>query len=309
MRYIPQSNLWITTPEDGVEYDMTRFAGRFWLGDTGLAMPPIRRLQERGALQNGVTDLGFRLDPREFNLIFGFRSVGGADYWSKRQALLDIFKPSSDPLKLTVQSIDGSFTRSINFHYTGALDLSSESSADLYGDGTYDLVNVECYAPDPLWYNPEPIVVNFLPTFSIGLFIPLQIPSSIGTDPGDGYMSARETIPYAGTWRAYPELKITGPITDPVITNLETGDKLDFTGTTIAAFNYIVVDLEYGVKTVRDQDGVNMISRLTSDSNLSTFSLEHARTGSKDNTIYISGDDVSTATALRFTYYERFIGI
>jgi hypothetical protein len=64
-----------------------------------------------------------------------------------------------------------------------------------------------------------------------------------------------------------------GPITSPVITNAITGDKLDFTGTTIVGGASYTIDCRYGQKTVVDSAGANQISKLTSDSDLSTFCL------------------------------------
>ena len=35
---------------------------------TGLGLPPVRRIKERGPLQHGATDVGFLLDERMLNL-------------------------------------------------------------------------------------------------------------------------------------------------------------------------------------------------------------------------------------------------
>jgi hypothetical protein len=49
--------------------------------------------------------------------------------------------------------------------------------------------------------------------------------------------------------------------------------KLDFAGTTIAAGDWYEIDLRYGVKTIKDSNGVNKISALSANSNLATFRL------------------------------------
>lgn len=306
MRLIPQALIWITTLEDNVEYDMTGFAERFWVGDTGLGMPPVRRIEERGAQQHGTTDLGFRLEPREFGLVFGFRSDGGLDYWEKRREILDIFKPSDIPLQLTVQSYDDeTFKRSILFHYMGDLELPTEQSSDIDEAGTYDLVSVSLRAADPVWFDPA-LKTSLIETIDVsGMNIPTEVPTLLG----GSLLAGDIDIDYQGSWLEYPVITIYGAITDPIVTNLTTGEKLDFAGYTVPAGDFLQIDLAYGVKTIVDSGGNNKMGELSADSDLATWHLQHARSGSNTNTIRATGSNTDASAQVTIEYYERYIGV
>ncbi len=306
MRLIPQALIWITTPEDGVEYDMTGYAERFWVGDSGLGMPPVRRIEERGPQQHGATDLGFRLDVREFSIVFGFPSTGGLIYWQKRREILDIFKPSDDPLLITLQSFDTEdFKRAIEFHYLSDLELSTEQSADIDEAGTWDLVAVRLRAPEAVWFDPTQKISTIETIDVSGMNIDTEVPTFLGGT----LLAGSVDIDYQGSWSEYPVIVITGQITDPIITNTITGEVLDFTGYTVPAGDELRIDLRYGVKTVVDLAGNNKIGELSADSDLATWHLQHARAGVQTNTIQATGTGTDANAQVAIQYHERYIGV
>jgi len=306
MRLIPQSLIWIITPEDLQEHDMTGFAQRFWLGDSGMGMPPVRRITERGPQQHGDTDLGFRLEAREMTLVFGFPTAGGLEYWEKRRDILDIFKPSDDPLLLTVQSFDDeTFKRSIYFHYISDLELSSDQASDIDEGGTWDLVTVKLRAADPIWFDPSAYALQLAGIAISGFNVPTEVPSYIG----GVILSASVDLAYAGSWLEYPIIQITGPFDSIVISNDTTGEILDFGSYSLAAGATITIDLRYGFKTVTLQDGTNLIGELTGESDLAAWHLQHGRSGSNINTITVTGTAATVDTRVDMLFYNRYIGI
>jgi hypothetical protein len=77
------------------------------------------------------------------------------------------------------------------------------------------------------------------------MYIPTEIPHEIG---GSG-VEEGGTISYLGNWLSYPHIiRITGPVTSVKITNLTTGEKLDFSGVTIAAGDHYDIDLRFDIK-------------------------------------------------------------
>lgn len=136
--------------------------------------------------------------------------------------------------------------------------------------------------------------------------VPLIVPMTVGSSS----VNAVVAHPYTGTWRAFPLIRITGPITDPVITNTTTGKKLSLVGFTITAGNWIEIDTRYEAKTVIDQVGANQISKLTSDSDLAGWALE-ADPEAPDgiNNLTVVGSAANAATKVDITYFRRFIGI
>lgn len=126
----------------------------------------------------------------------------------------------------------------------------------------------------------------------------------------DGGYAASKTIAYAGSWRAYPVVTIEGPITDPVLTNTSTGDKLDFTGTTISSGDTYTIDCRYGFKTVKDAAGTNKIADLSSDSDLATFHLApDPEVSSGNNALTLTGTGTDANTEVTVAYNERHVGL
>jgi hypothetical protein len=162
-------------------------------------------------------------------------------------------------------------------------------------------------AADPTFYDPTGQAYAFnIGGGSSGWTVATIVPSPIGSTN----LAQSRTVTYSGTWRTYPTVKITGPITNPVVTNNTTGEKLDFTGTTITAGHYYLIDTRFGVKTVLDDAGANQYSKLTSDSKLNTFHLEaHPVAPNGVNDIQVSGTSITSATEVSMTFFSRYIGI
>jgi hypothetical protein len=285
----------------GVTYDLSDVVNYKHLANDGFGLPPQRLLTESGPLQNGVSYLGFRLEPRILALgLFASASTENA-YFSKRAEVLNIFKPSNTPIQLRFTKSNGD-VRQIDTYYNGGLSLSSTERYN-----TNQKIAVQLFAPDPIWYDPVAVNVNFGITGGSGGFsIPWAIPWSIGVST----LNQTTTVSYTGTWESFPIVTIYGPITNPVITNTATGDKLDFTGTTVNTGEIYTIDTRYGYKTVTDATGTNQISKLTADSDLTTFRLlAHPEATNGANSIVVTGTNATTVTQVYLTYYNRYIGV
>jgi hypothetical protein len=116
---------------------------------------------------------------------------------------------------------------------------------------------------------------------------------------------------YDGDVASFPSIiRITGPITNPVITNQSTGEKLDFTGTTIAGGDYYDIDLRYGLKTIVDASGNDVFSDLTSDSDHATWHIaadDEVTDGI--NTVRVQGSSITASTKIEINYLNRYGGI
>jgi len=270
----------------------------YMLGHDGLGMWPFHRLEERGPMQNGVTDRGYRLDPRMVMLAVGIKGDDLGDYYDKRAQLEGIFKPRNAPgiLKWTY---DGS-TRYIQGYCVGGLEWDIGGRENLYHKA---VISIRC--PDPRWYDPTVVSIIFALSggWDSGKEVPFDIPFTIGTPTLD----LSQAITYFGSVRSYPTIRITGPITDPVITHVLTGYKLDFTGTTISSGDYIIIDLGYAENTIIDQDGTHQDGILTTDSDLTEFALlpsPDAPGGTQ--TITATGTAITSVTSIRMTYYNYY---
>lgn len=272
------------------------------LGESGVGLPPVRRLVERGPQQHGDTDVGYRLDARTISLVLladGMDDLN--DYWSLRRSLQRILKPSGIPLSLRYTLPTGE-VRQIDVAYAGGLDFNS---VDRFG--TMHRAAIQLRAADPVWYNPVGTTIAFaLPTGVHTWGIPWAIPWGIGTTT----LSSTLAVTNNGDWESYPIITIIGPITSPMIANTTTSETLDFTGWTITSGTTITIDTRYGYKTVTDQTGTSHIDKLSSSSDLATFKIAAAPDApSGVNTLTVNGSSGSSATKVVVQYNERYTGL
>lgn len=270
-------------------------------GVSGTGMAPIRRLEERGPLQNGVTDRGHRLAPRLILVSLELKGSDIPDLYQKKADLLRIFKPmdAGGILRFTL----GDTVRQIKGYAVGdSLGFDDNASSYLVRQAT---VALKC--PDPRWYDPTVHAVTFnLGGGSDAFTVPYEVPYKMGASTID----LDKTITYVGSVRSYPTIRITGPITNPVITHNGTGFKLGFTGTTIAAGDWYEIDLGYGENTIKDKSGANVLPYLSDDSDLVEFAILPAPDlAGGVNSINVSGSSINEDTRVDVNYYDMYIGI
>ena len=109
------------------------------------------------------------------------------------------------------------------------------------------------------------------------------------------------TVNIAGNWSEFPVINIVGPIQNPIITNLATGEKLALSGT-LSGSTMWVIDTRYGYKTIT-QGGSSIIEKLSDDSDLASF---HLQPGANPLQITTTGGTTS-ATEIQMNYYDRFL--
>lgn len=283
----------------GLIYSLTDDVVCNLLSQDGIGISPLHRLSERGPQQHGDSDQGFRLDPRIVSLIL---RVEEPNMLAKRDTLMGYFKPRDTALILK-WTRDDAEVRQLDCHYTARLGLSTNFTSRYLMKLPIQLKS----AGNPAFYDPELVVVVFV----MGgggetMDIPLVVPWKIGASGID----VTTPVTYEGTWRAYPLIIVDGPITSCVITNLGTGEKLDFLGVTVANGEQRVIDLQYARKTVVDELGADCIADLTTDSDLSTWHIQEAPDAPGGiNSIQVTGTGASGATAVAIRFYTRYISL
>lgn len=270
---------------------------------TGIGIAPARRITQRGPLQQGETDIGYRLDPRSINLVLALRTASLAATDAARLTLAYIFGPrQSEAVKLRCTRDDGQ-VRQIDCRAVGMVDMPITDEDRI---GKFQRVGVQLIASDPNWYDPVPnsptAIVN-----QGAWFVPFEVPFELGTA---AVMNESITLAYTGTFDEYPTITIIGPLEDPVITNTTTGDVLDFTGAVLGVGEYYIIDLRYGVKTVTEDDGTNQIAALTPGSDLATWRLASIlETGNGVNAITFEANTAGSGAGISFVYSNRYVSL
>jgi hypothetical protein len=259
----------------------------------GLGPLPINRIERGGPLQHGATDLGWQGLVRRFMLAFD-SSGSPSERYDERKRLARLFAPDND-LALRFTLPNGN-ERQVDCKRV-------ESPLPASGEGYSGRFVYRFRAGDPTFYDPTLQVVEFaLGGSGDTLEVPLEVAMVVGTSTLD----ATQSIDYSGDFESFPVLiRITGPITDCVITNEETDKVLDFTGVTIASGDYYDIDLRYSYKTVEDSSGTNKADDLTDDSDLAEWSLVPSVKGeaTRANSIRVTGSAVDADTEVEIQYY------
>lgn len=286
----------------GVEYDLNYGDPAKFEGEDDLGMPPLHRLEERGPQQHGSTDRGYRLDPRFPTYVFGIPAWSPSELRTKRQELLRIFRPTR---QITMKHIlETGAIRYLDCYYYGGMKMPAQ---DRRG-GIFQKVAVILKTDDPTFYDPEGKSITIELGGGGGSWpFPWQIPWTIGASSID----LTEVLEYTGDVATFPTIiRITGPITNAIITNLATGEKLDFTGTTIAGGDYYDIDLRYGLKAIVDKAGADKFSKLTSDSDHATWHIAaDDEVADGKNTIRVQGSAITESTKVEINYFNRSSGI
>jgi hypothetical protein len=271
----------------------------YWLregAEEGFGPVEPQRFSEKGPLQHGDTDRGFLLPPRLCGVTLFINATSESDLETKRLALMRLF-PASAALKLKKTQANAG-VRQLDCYRVGWSVAGREGFAEA--------IRISFKASEPTWYNPTQATVTLEQPASGGFSVPMPVPFAVGVST----LSLSTNVAYTGSWLTYPTLRITGPVKDPVVTNTTTGDALTISAT-IAAGEYYDIDLSYNAKTVVDNTGTNRISTLSTDSDLASWHIAPPvdGTGTRNNTVTFTGQEASSATALRIQYYTRYDGI
>ena len=267
-------------------------------GHDGWGHAPITGYSESGALQDGDTDRGYRLNPRIGKFVFNIAETELEDMYVQRDAILDYFSPDSI---IQVEWIVGAVTRVIDCKYRQDMEMPWDVNK---WAAPNVVIPLKC--SDPCFYDP----IGKAKVFVIGggadkMEVPTVIPMVIGASTVNVY----DSIIVGGNYKTFPKIRITGPITNPVITHVSLGKKLDFTGFTVAAAHYYDIDLRYGYKTIVDNHGTNKLSELSADSDLTTFHLGANRElVGGINSIHVTGTAATPSTGIEFTWFDRYTG-
>lgn len=281
--------------QSGVEYVLEAPPNFYLRNYEGFGLPEFHRLSSRGPLQHGDTDEGFRLDPRIIQLVIGVRGKDEEEFHQKRVLLDQIFKPMDSPgiLRWTL----GTVIREIQCYTVQRMDGRAENC--------YQEIGVSLKANDPRWYDPQAKIHYFTVGGGGDLGeVPTPIPMLIGASTLDQTLG----INYKGTTFTSPVIRIRGSARDIVITHLEKGWKLDFTGFSLGVNDEITIDLRYGRKTVLDQDQNSKLDKLSFDSDLANFMIL-SKPELASNTIRVSAQSIDPSSRIEIEYQTRYIAV
>lgn len=308
MAAIPWAERWSYTAPDGKLYDLSVPAsvGRWVMSDDGTGLPEIDYITERGPAQHGATVTDFFLLPRVVQLLVRQQACNRDGYWANRAALLNGLRPNRQltpggvqPGVLRLRRGDGT-VRCLDVFLTAGPKFEPRSLGQWDEFGFQEVLRFTAF--NPVLYDPTSRQYVFAQVEE-QLVFPVTFPIVFGG------INAVGALTYAGTWLEYPTITITGPIEQPVISNLTTGEEiaLDYD---VPAGVVVTITLTYGNKTVRDSLGNNLIGVVTPESELATWHLApDPEAPDGVNTISVSGTGTNLNSAIALDWRARYIGM
>lgn len=268
----------------------------------GIGMPPVAHVVQRSPRQDGDTLLDVRLEPREVTVGILQWQTSRQGFWEARRALLNMLK-RFEALKLRLVISDTSESFDLDVAYEAGAALGTDESLGLKDFAAA----IRLRAHEPIWYasDPSSLVVGVPALGDAGIF-PWTFPITFGM----ASINTDIVLNYAGTWKAYPQIDIRGPITNPIVTNNSTGETLKIE-TTVPDSEVVRIDLSTNVKTVRNiTTDTNWMQYLSDDSDLATWHLAaDPEASGGDNSLHFEGLVGGANTAITLRWNDRYIGV
>jgi hypothetical protein len=295
---------------DGETYNFSNATTQFLLsGIQGQGTPPVEYRVQRGPFQDGVTPLGFVLGPR--NVLMTHRRNTGCrqDYWDARADFLNFIRPNRQE---SGEFIPGILRKTLPDGDKRDLSVFIQQGPDFTGKqmGRWDEFSfqevITFIAHDPIFFDPDSTLQELsLPTngdeLSFAITYPIRFSSPGGVPTDD--------IEYEGTYKSFPTFVLQGPMREPIIDNVSTGERIKIEDD-IDAGRTVTISLEFGNKTVVDDLGNNLIGELSTDSDLATFHLApHPEAPDGINQIGITAQLTTAASRATITWFDRYYGI
>lgn len=239
---------------------------RAFLAYGNYGAPPVNFLTRQGYKQHGVTEVDFFLEPRTISISLWRRAAcSRQEYWDNRAELLDLLRHNrGGPLTLTLRTPGGDQRALIARADPGLVFPPNVTDNHWQVEETLDFI-----AFDPIWFDPATVELTPASSNDQNLVFPITFPIIFGTA---GLLFSSGNLAYAGTWRSYPTLILTGPYQSARIEQQTLGVVIDLT-VAISANQTRTIVLTPGSQSVTDQDGQNAFSELGPKSNLIDFYL------------------------------------
>lgn len=263
-------------------------------------MPGVQHTSKPAFGEQGAVRIHTRIDVREVTVPFAVFGTQGTTFHSRMRTITSILDPTIGDGTLTVarNGVGRSLTCRFQDGFGGELHPNDSGPTDWW-EGAITFI-----AFDPYWLDEDWNETEFRAAGNTAFFTQPFLPLN---RLNVGSTFANLNVSVAGDAPAWPVWTVTGPATNPKITDLTTGKKLDFSdysGVALAdSSETLSVDTSPGVKSATRYYGgtaYNVFSALTSDSSL--FSLAPG-----NHTIRFAATSPAGSTRLLVQYKQRYL--
>lgn len=297
--------LYQITTFDGQVFDMSDYSTRAVLTTPGsMGMPPIEYITRKPYKQPGEVELNYRLNVRDFTVLFATNGCSRAAYWQARTDLINFCRPNrGGPLTFTVIMEDNTRRSIVARSYSPTFP---EQSVEEWREWGFT-EQLALHALNPTWFD------STINTLSIGNGELDELAFDITFDDEHIFFEdisffGLATITYTGTWYSQPIITINGPFTSALIYHVELNNFIQFL-LAVPAGSSLVIDLESNPPSVT-VNGIDRFGYLAANSDISQFRIEvdPLIPGGVNHIGFTLVDNLPTTSA-SLTYKTRYIGI
>lgn len=269
-----------------------------------LGAPSTQFITRRGYLQDGATEVDYVLQPRSITVeLWHSPSCDRQTYWDTRKDLHDFLRPNRNgPITFTIQTPNGN-ERAIVVRADPGLTFPSQGNNNNWNvQESFDFT-----AFDPTFFDAAQTTTVLSSTTQLQLIFPITFPITFGTS--DEVLTTG-SITYAGTWKSFPTITITGPYTRANIQHVTMGINISLSVAILAGESRII-DLTPGSQSIIDGNGDNKFSDLGVGSDLVDFALypdPEVAGGIQEITVQLVDGVAGTSTAT-LEYYSRYFAL
>lgn len=265
-------------------YDATADLTIHLLGYTNFSNIPMHVITTRGPLQDGDTQIDYRLDPRIVTISCVVKNESVNPIYNRMQIiekLHNIFIPY-EPIqwiRVTSYVTTPVTERFLNCTLIG-FDILEDTS------NFHVKFTITLRAANPLWYADGTDVISA--SYTTAQF------------------NSNNTVNMVGSYYSYPyDLRVYGPIVNPKIqvNNSDGITYFQFTQTMVAG-DQLIIDLSYGVKSAK-LNGTSILNKLTAASNFAQWRFKPGT-----NLLRFEGTGiVSPQTTANFQTRPQYLGV
>lgn len=259
----------------------------------GTGEAPVTLQMSKAPFQDGQTLIDQVLEPREMTIQLLIKGNDRQELWDKRRKLTRLFNP-----KLGLGTLRWEQDNGTAYAIKAVCDGGIEYPEGAGQGDRLQTAMIHLLSPDPAWYRPTP-EEWVLASFVGGMTLPLQFPVSFG--------QVGQSVPIhnKGDLATPVRLVFRGPLKNPVLENVTTGQEIRITEQLLAG-EYLEIETAFGRKSVwkTDAEGqrFNAFHYVAPDSVFWQLVLGM-------NEISYSATEESGDAAVTLTFFHRYVGV
>ena len=154
---------------------------------------------------------------------------------------------------------------------------------------------------DGFWYDPTLATLTIALTSPGGVAVPFVFNASTGLEFAASDIDTHQAVDNQGDAPTWPTVRIFGPGDDPIVENETMGPQIDLTGLSLAAGDYVDINMQARAIYKYTAIGATYLSILASRSATSDFFYFCPG----ENILHITMNDITTGSVV-VTWYNRY---